>query len=310
MANLKVFAIANLLLIWMTGAPQIESFEKQALSSVQAMPASGLDSQLPSRSFGSWLQQVIGANAGMVWQLTECSGQITPRPAGGDDLPACAEITASLPDGRRVFVSISVGTFKKGLNGKPAFFGAVVEQNDHLHRVRQLCELPEVLRATDIISESENAPATKTKNRIANLPAIKAYPVRIIPPSLYLPSPLSNVPGAIGQAETPPAPTPPPSPQELERVSEDVLQSRAINKAKPVYPPSARQMNATGAVEVEITISEKGLVVEAVAVSGHFSLRRSAVEAARKWVFKPAIFNGAPVKIKGVLTFVFAPGAK
>jgi hypothetical protein len=31
---------------------------------------------------------------------------------------------------------------------------------------------------------------------------------------------------------------------------------------------------------------------------------------ARKWVFKPAILNGEPVRVKSVLTFVFAPSAK
>jgi TonB family protein len=99
-------------------------------------------------------------------------------------------------------------------------------------------------------------------------------------------------------------------PQEPENVSEGVLQGSAITRVNPVYPPSARKMNATGTVEVEVTISEKGLVIGATAVSGHFALRSAAVEAARKWVFKPAIFSGAPVKIKGVLTFTFAPGAK
>jgi TonB family protein len=69
-------------------------------------------------------------------------------------------------------------------------------------------------------------------------------------------------------------------------------------------------MNATGRVEVEVTISEKGLVVEATAISGHFALRSAAVEAARKWGFTPAIFNGVPVRIKGVLTFTFGPGGK
>jgi TonB family protein len=68
-------------------------------------------------------------------------------------------------------------------------------------------------------------------------------------------------------------------------------------------------LNATGTVEVEVTISEVGLVVEAKAVSGHLALRSAAVEAARKWVFKPTIFSGVPVKIKSVLTFTFGPGA-
>jgi TonB family protein len=93
-------------------------------------------------------------------------------------------------------------------------------------------------------------------------------------------------------------------------VSESMLQSHAINRVNPVYPPNLRKLNAIGTVQVEVTISAIGLVVEARAISGHLALRGAAVEAARKWVFKPAIFNDAPVKIKGVLTFTFGPDAK
>jgi TonB family protein len=69
-------------------------------------------------------------------------------------------------------------------------------------------------------------------------------------------------------------------------------------------------MNAIGKVEVEITISEIGLVVEATAISGRLALRSAAEEAARKWVFEPTTLNGAPVRVSSVLTFVFAPGEK
>lgn len=114
MTNLKLFAITNVLCVWMIGSPQIDSFEKQALSLVQAMPASALDAELPSRSFESWFKQVIGPKAGVVWQLTECGEQIVAPDKTEQDLSACAEVNANLPDGRKVFVVISVGTFKKG----------------------------------------------------------------------------------------------------------------------------------------------------------------------------------------------------
>jgi TonB family protein len=304
MPNLKLFAITNVLCVLMVGAPQIESFEKQALSLVQAMPASDLDAKLPGQSFASWLERVLSAKAGMVWQLTECGR----RNETGGALPACAELTALLPDKRRVFITISVGTFKEGLIGKPAFFSAAIEQKSKLYMVRQLYGLPEMLRATDSVSEGllNKRPATKTKNRIVTLPPIKAGPVQIVTFSNYPSSAPPKFPDAIGLVDAPP----PPLPQELEKVSESVLKSRAISRVNPVYPSNARKLNATGTVQVEVTISEEGLVVEAKAISGHLALRSAAVEAARKWVFKPAIFNDAPVKIKGILTFTFGPGAK
>jgi TonB family protein len=276
------------------------------------MPASALDAGLPGRSFAIWFEQITGPKAGVVWQLTECGEQIVAPDKTGQDLPACAEVNANLPDGRKVFVRISVGTFKKGLTGKPVLFLAVIEQNEHFYQANRLSDLPEMLRAPDSVADGlpNKRPATKPKNRIVKLPAINAGPALIVTLSHYPSSPSSNVPGAQGQVETPPPAPPLPLPQEPEKVSEGVLQGSAITRVNPVYPPSARKMNATGTVEVEVTISEKGLVVEATAISGHFALRSAAVEAARKWVFKPAIFSDAPVKIKGVLTFTFGPGAK
>jgi TonB family protein len=304
---LKLFAITNVLCVLMVGAPQIDSFEKQALSLVQAMPASDLDAKLPAQPLASWLEQVLSAKAGMIWQLTECGMRgASPYETGGA-VPACAELTALLPDKRRVFITISVGTFKEGLIGKPAFFGAAIEQKAELYMIRQLYDLPEMLRAQDSVADAipNKQPARKPKNRIVSLPAIKAPQIKLVELSPYSSSPSPNFPGPQDQEEIPPAPLP----QELEKVSESMLQSRAINKVNPIYPPSARKLNATGAVQVEVTISETGLVIDARAISGHLALRSAAVEAARKWVFKPAVFKDTPVKIKGVLTFTFGPGA-
>jgi len=276
------------------------------------MPASALDAGLPGRSFASWFEQLTGPKAGVIWQLTECSEQIVATDQTGQDQPACAEVNASLPDGRKVFVMISIGTFKKGLTGKPVLFLAVIEQNNQFYQASRLSDLPVMLRAPDSVSDGlpNKRSATKTKNRKVNLPAINVGPVRIVTLSHYPSPPSSNVPGAQDRVETPPAAPPPPLPQELEKVSESMLQSRAINRVNPVYPSKVRKLNAAGTVQVEVTISEIGLVVEARAISGHLALRSAAVEAARKWVFKPAIINDAPVKIKGVLTFTFVPDAK
>ena len=337
MTNLKLFVVANVLSIVMTsqtsgqmtrqksgqmadsmnGAPQIESFEKQALSSVQKMSASDLDAKLAGSPFAIWFKEIIGPNAGVVWQMTECGERIVAPDETGHDLLACAEINASLPDGRRVFVAISVGTFKKGLDGKPAFFGAAIEHNLQLYPIRRLSDLPEMLRAPRSLSDGlpEERIATNTRDRIVDPPVIKADPAPLMASVqdaniFSLPSNLPPSDEGLSQPPPPPAaPIDPPLPREPEKVSESVLQSRAITRVKPPYPPNAKMMNATGKVEVEITISEVGIVVEATAISGHFTLRNAAVEAARKWAFKPAILNGVPASVKGVLTFVFAPGA-
>src|SRR5215470_12283729 len=190
--------------LWLCGSvassTQTDSFEKQALSLVRAMPASALDAELPGRSFASWFEEVTGPKAGVIWQLTECGEQIVAPDETGQDLPACAEVNANLPDGRKVFVMISVGTFKKGLAGKPVLFRAVIEQNEQFILARRLSDLPEMLRAPDRVSDSlpNKRPAKKTKNRIVKLPAINVGPIRMVTLSHYPSSPSSNIPGAQG----------------------------------------------------------------------------------------------------------------
>jgi TonB family protein len=274
------------------------------------MSAYQLDAALPDRPFASWLSEVIGPKAGVVWQLTECGERIAATGEAGQDLPACAEVSAIMPDGRKVFVAISVGTFKKGVAGKLSFFRAVIVQKERFYQIPRLSELPQRLRAP------EDHSTTVAKKRTTNLPAIKIDSARALTPFRYLEPMFASVPPVtndLSQVEEPPAPPPPPSTsstQDLEQVPESVSQNRAITKIKPEYPPTAKKMKVTGRVEVEITISEVGIVVEAKAISGHLALRSAAVEAARKWVFKPAMLNGAPVRVKSVLTFVFTPSAK
>src|SRR4030095_7752435 len=258
-------------------AGQIKAFEKQAISSAQEMSASELDEWLPNRPFASWFSEVVGPKAGVIWQLTECGERIAAPGEAGQDMPACAEVNASLPGGRKVFVVISVGTFKKGLTGKPSFFRAVIEQNERLYQVRRLSELPQRLRAP------EGPSTTVAKKRITNLPAIKMDSALVPTPFHYLWPMFASVPpvtddlGLVEEPSAPPAPPPPPSTsstQDFEQVPESDLQSRAITEVKPEYPPTAKKMKATGTVEVEITISEVGLVIEAKAIAGHLATRQ------------------------------------
>jgi TonB family protein len=293
-------------------AGQIKSFEKQAISSAQKMSASDLDAALPDRPFSGWFSEVIGPKAGVVWQLTECGDPLAASGEAGHDLPACAEVIACLPGGRRVFLLISVGTFKKGLTGKPSFFRAAIDHNERLYQVRRVSELPQRLLAP------EDPSTTSAKKRITNLPAIKMDSAWVLTPFVYQGPRFASVPpvtddlGLMEEPPAPPAPPPPPSissTQNFEQVPESDLQSRVITEVKPEYPPIAKKMKATGTVEVEITISETGLVIQAKAISGHLALRSAAVEAARNWIFKPSMLNGKPVRVKSVLTFVFVPSA-
>ncbi len=58
-------------------------------------------------------------------------------------------------------------------------------------------------------------------------------------------------------------------------------------------------------VMVEVTISEKGDVVSARAMSGPSLLRDAAVSAARRWKFKPSTRDGKPVSSVSTISFNF-----
>jgi TonB family protein len=100
--------------------------------------------------------------------------------------------------------------------------------------------------------------------------------------------------------------TPGESQSGIHSVSGGVLQGKAIKKVQPSYPPIARAAKASGDVQVQVTISEAGQVVEAAIVSGHPLLRDAVLQAARQWTFQPTELAGVPVKVQGILTFNFS----
>ena len=84
-----------------------------------------------------------------------------------------------------------------------------------------------------------------------------------------------------------------------------VLNGKAVSKPAPAYPQEAKAAGASGAVTVQITISEDGTVESAKAVNGHPLLHDAAVEAAKKAKFTQTRLSGQPVKVSGVITYNF-----
>jgi len=297
---------------------QTESFEKQALTLVQHTPASDLDPVLPNISLSTWFNQLVGPRAGVIWQLSECGEPINASANEEPDLPACLEANAILPDGQKVVIAVSVGTFKKGVTGKVAYIFGVVDNDEQLYSAKRLSDLRQLL------FDRKGQTAHNAHNKSATLPDLYADRMRIKwlpqinPPSFLsvsndvLTANLDVEQDSSRPEDLPPPPSargssPPPSiqPQSIQQVVDKVLEGNALTRVEPVYPPTARKLGAFGTVRVKVTISETGRVIDARAISGHQALRSSAVEAASKWVFKPTTLNGAPIKVQGILTFNF-----
>jgi len=89
------------------------------------------------------------------------------------------------------------------------------------------------------------------------------------------------------------------------RVPSSILQGKAIERRKPIYPPIAKQIHLQGEVSIEVMIAPDGRVESARIVSGHPLLADKAKEAALGWRFQPTLLNNVPVRVTGVIVFVF-----
>lgn len=122
-----------------------------------------------------------------------------------------------------------------------------------------------------------------------------------------------DVPGPSTKGtEPPPRPVDQPKPQPRSAVdnkplvvASTVLQGKALERTKPIYPPLARQIHLQGDVSVEVIISPEGRVESARVVNGHPMFAQYARGAALSWRFQPTFLNGVPVRVTGVIVFVF-----
>jgi TonB family protein len=83
------------------------------------------------------------------------------------------------------------------------------------------------------------------------------------------------------------------------------LLDRATQKVSPNYPAMAKSAHVTGVVSVYLEVDEKGGVATVNRTDGPQLLRQAAVDAARRWKFKPTVVDGQPVRVSGFINFNF-----
>jgi len=105
----------------------------------------------------------------------------------------------------------------------------------------------------------------------------------------------------------PPLTAPPEAPAKGEPIQGGILNSKAIELPQPNYPEEARRARVTGKVIVRVIVDETGKVISAEIEDGPIPLRLPALEAARKARFAATLVAGQPVKVTGVITYIFAP---
>ena len=88
-------------------------------------------------------------------------------------------------------------------------------------------------------------------------------------------------------------------------VSQGVSGGQLVRRVSPVYPAQARLLRLEGTVVLDATVMEDGTVGDIKVVEGDPELAPAAVEAVKRWRYKPFNLDGKPVKNKIDITLEF-----
>lgn len=93
--------------------------------------------------------------------------------------------------------------------------------------------------------------------------------------------------------------------QEAVKISQAAALASLMTRISPVYPLVAKQLRLIGDVDTEILVDVEGRVVDAKVLKGNAIFTGSAMDAVRKWRFRPIVIDGAVAKVQTVITFNF-----
>jgi TonB family protein len=88
-------------------------------------------------------------------------------------------------------------------------------------------------------------------------------------------------------------------------VSQGVTGGKLLHRVAPVYPAQARLLRLQGTVILAAMVMEDGTVRDVKVVEGSSVLAQSAVDAVKRWRYKPYQLDGKPVKNETTITINF-----
>jgi TonB family protein len=124
-----------------------------------------------------------------------------------------------------------------------------------------------------------------TPGNTNGLPA-GSYVLRVSPPKTSAPTQASAAPTA--------------------RISPGVIAGQRLNFVAPVYPADAKANKIQGAVVLDAIIGKDGAIKDLHILSGPPELTTAALEAVRRWTYKPYLLNGDPTEVETTITVNFS----
>jgi TonB family protein len=83
------------------------------------------------------------------------------------------------------------------------------------------------------------------------------------------------------------------------------MRSNLVSAPLPGYPLIAKITHIQGQVVVEALVAKDGTVADARVLRGHHLLRGAAVDAVRRWRYRPYLIDGRPVEVSTTVTVNF-----
>jgi TonB family protein len=87
-----------------------------------------------------------------------------------------------------------------------------------------------------------------------------------------------------------------------------VQEAKLAAKQQPAYPALARRLRIAGTVSLNALIGEDGAVIGLAVDSGNPFLAGAAIDAVKRWNYKPTLLNDKPVRIRTRIDVAFSPG--
>jgi TonB family protein len=151
------------------------------------------------------------------------------------------------------------------------------------------------------MAQSLNAHPTASQ-RVDSSQSIDAPSVDVTPSSESADA--GAVPEIIGSNSAAP-PAPEFKPEAAIKIGGQVTEPVLLSKVLPVYPVMAKESGVAGDVVIKTSVDKNGNVGHMEVVSGPTMLRQPALDALRRWKYKPSTLNGEPVTVTILVTLKF-----
>jgi protein TonB len=92
----------------------------------------------------------------------------------------------------------------------------------------------------------------------------------------------------------------------IPKVAPAVMAKKLVVRVEPVYPLMAREYSVAGPVKLDVVVGVEGKVESAEVVSGPPMLRAAAIDAVRRWVYKPTKVNGVASEVETAVVVNFS----